>query len=666
MKNKKTIFFTLILSLTASLFYAREDRVLSDGWSFAKLSVNSDKTTKTLEPITIPHTWNIDLINGDSYYLGKGKYINSLTINEIDKKRYFLKFEGALTVATLYVNEKFVDKHEGGYSAFCFEITKFLKKGDNIIKVIVDNSYNNDITPISNSLFTRFGGIYRPVHLIKTQECNISPLDYASSGVYISPLKVSNESAEIEIKTVLSGDKNSNSKWSLKTTIKDRENSIILSNLNDNILKSNEIIKTFTIENPHLWDGKKDPYLYCVKIDLIKDGKSIDTISQPLGLRNFYVDREKGFFLNGKHLDLYGVNRHQEWEKEASALTDAHHKADIEMIMEIGANGVRFAHYQQSKTIYSLCDQEGLVIWAEIPVTPPYQTKNQKFKDNCKQQLTELIRQNYNHPSIFFWGMYNEVHIKTKDVMSLHNLAKKEDPYRLTTAASNKPLSKRHTITDLICWNQYPYWYGGEDISKWHNKILKRRKKIKVGVSEYGAGGCYNQHQIPPERPNPATGKFFPEEYMSQIHEKIWADIKGEDAIWGKFIWNMFDFSWPTVNRGYREFMNNKGLVTYDRKIKKDPFFFYKANWRDDTPVLHITSKRFINRKESETPIIVYTNCSEVDIYHNNKKIATVETDDISRVILEHMTLVKGENRIRVEALFGDEKISDKVIWILE
>ena len=419
-----------------------------------------------------------------------------------------------------------------------------------------------------------------------------------------------------------------------------------------------------TIDNPHLWNGKKNPYLYSVEVELIVDGQISDSVIQSLGFRYFHVDPQKGFFLNGEYIDLYGVNRHQEWEKEGSALTDEHHKKDVELILELGANAVRLAHYQQAEKMYELCDKFGLIVWAEVPVTPPYQKGNKAYLDNCRQQLTEIIRQNFNHPSILLWGLYNEVKIPDDDVQTLHDLAKKEDPSRLTVSASDLKLQKKHTIPDLQAWNKYPGWYGRKKnkISEFADTVHEKDPEICVGISEYGAGGCIDQHMQNPKRPNPSKGRFFPEEYQAITHEAAWEDIKDRKDIFCKFIWNMFDFSWPPVSRGNRIHMNHKGLMTYDRKVKKDAFFFYKANWSTE-PVLYITSRRHIKRKEQITDIKVYSNTGYVELFVNGESKGTVKPNNIKIALWKGIKLQKGKNSIVTKAVQNGKTITDQCEW---
>ena len=434
------------------------------------------------------------------------------------------------------------------------------------------------------------------------------------------------------------------------------------------IVKNNQQTKSVSkihIDNPHLWNAKKDPHLYKLNVS-VEDaqGVKIDEIDQPLGLRFFEVDRDKGLILNGQPYHLYGVCRHQEWEGFGSALTDKQHEKDIELILELGANGVRLAHYQQADKMYSLCDEKGLVVWAEIPNTPAYRAENPAYLQNCKEQLTELIKQNYNHPSIFFWGMYNEIPISAEDVKSLHQTAKQLDPYRLTTQADFTQVTGRHFVTDVAAWNWYFGWYYDkfDKYVTWYDNLHKEHPEIKGGLSEYGAEGCISQQQEDPNRPNP-NGRFFPEQYQRLYHEEVWRNIKDRDDIWCKFVWNMFDFSWTFAKRGDRDFINHKGLVTHDRQVKKDAFYFYKANWSDE-PVLYILSRRNTQRTAEAAEVAVYTNLDEVELYVNEKLISNKKMDsDIHKIVWKDIVLRPGPNKISVIGQKGDKKYTDACEW---
>ena len=647
-------------------------------WKFYKGDIHSAESGDKIseqgwESVTIPHTWNAKdvLTEGDHCYQGVGWYRSSFDLPKEQKsRRYFIRFEGVCLVSDVYVNGVYIGRHKGGFSAFCYEITRQVRTGrKNSISVKVDNSMQPDVAPSGTYLYPLFGGIYRPVTVFSTDCLCISPLDYASSGVYIRPVNVSQKQADIEVVTLLNSKDPNDAGVTLKTTVMDNNN-VIAQSSEKVIVKNNQQTKTVSkirINNPHLWNAKKDPYLY--KLDIRVEnmqGVKIDEIDQPMGLRFFEVDRDKGLVLNGKPYHLYGVCRHQEWQGLGSALTDEQHKKDIELILELGANGVRLAHYQQADKMYSLCDESGLVVWAEIPNTPAYRAENPAYLQNCKEQLTELIKQNYNHPSIFFWGMYNEIPISAEDVKLLHQTAKQLDPYRLTTQADFTQVTGRHFVTDVAAWNWYFGWYY-DKVDKyitWYDKLHKEHPEIKGGLSEYGAGGCISQQQEDPKRPNP-TGRFFPEQYQCLYHEEVWRTIKDRDDIWCKFVWNMFDFSWTFAKRGDRDFINHKGLVTHDRQVKKDAFYFYKANWSDE-PVLYILSRRNTQRTQSNVQVAVYTNLDEVELYINSKLFSKKKMDsDIHKITWENIGLVPGNNQVNVIGYKSGKKYTDACEWTL-
>ncbi|MDZ7261748.1 MAG: PA14 domain-containing protein, partial [candidate division KSB1 bacterium] len=455
----------------------------------------------------------------------------------------------------------------------------------------------------------------------------------------------------------------------LRTRIFDREGRVIAQDEKKVALKNNQQITTtqqFELDHPHLWQAKADPYLYTLHLQLEDlQGHLLDEIEQPFGIRFFKVDKENGLILNGQPYPLYGVCRHQEWEGLGPALSDKHHEKDIEFILEMGASGVRLAHYQQADKMYSLCDENGLVVWAEIPNTPAYRANHPAYLQNCKDQLTELIKQNYNHPSILFWGLYNEIDIPFADVKALHETAKQLDPFRLTTQADFVQVTDRHFVTDVAAWNWYFGWYYGQygDYLPWYDNVHSKYPELICGLSEYGAGGCISQQQENPERPDPFNGRFFPEQYQRLYHEQVWSLIKDRKDIWCKFIWNMFDFSWTNVKRGDRDFINHKGLITHDRKVKKDAFYFYKANWSNE-PVLYILSRRNTVRTESQVPVEVYTNLDEVELYVNGtlvsrKKMASA----IHKISWQNITLIPGRNQISVIGYKGNNTFTDACEW---
>jgi beta-galactosidase len=673
-------------------FLGHRDNFNIVDWKFYKGDIHSaesagDISGRGWENVKVPHTWNAEdvLTEGDHCYQGIGWYRSSFDLFPKQKGgRYFIRFEGVCLVADVFVNGIYIGRHKGGYSAFCYEITQQVRPGHkNSISVKVDNSMQADVAPSGTYLYPLFGGIYRPVTVFSTDDICISPLDYASSGVYIYPLNVSEKEADIEVVTLLDYSTTpvmrtksaellppkapQNAEVTLKTTVMDNNN-VIAQNHQKVIVKNNQQAKTVSkihIDNPHLWNAKKDPYLYKVNV-CVEDpqGVKVDELDQPMGLRFFEVDKDKGLILNGQPYHLYGVCRHQEWEGPGSALTDKHHERDIELILELGANGVRLAHYQQADKMYSLCDEKGLVVWAEIPNTPAYRAENPAYVQNCRDQLTELIKQNFNHPSILFWGLYNEIPISAEDVKSLHQTAKQLDPYRLTTQADYTQPTARHFETDVAAWNWYFGWYYDQfdKYITWYDNLHKEHPELKGGLSEYGAEGCISQQQENPRRPDP-LGRFFPEQYQRLYHEEVWRNIKDRNDIWCKFIWNMFDFSWTFANRGDRPYINHKGLVTHDRRIKKDSFYFYKANWSDE-PVLYILSRRNTQRTEELAEVSVYTNLDEVELYVNGKPISKKKMEsDIHKIVWKDIVLRPGLNRINVIGQKGDVKCTDACEW---
>jgi len=588
-------------------------------WRFYKGELPPQSLNEVqMTEVSVPHTWNNEdvLTLGPRCYKGIGWYQTKIKLEKTDQsRRYFIRFEGAQTVADVYINSKYVGTHKGGYSAFCFEITSYVElDGENTIAVRVDNSFQLDVAPAGPNLYPLFGGIYRPVTLFSTGQVCISPLDFASAGVYIAQKKISVDSAQLEIKTLISNRSGTSSAIRVYTTVRDHQGGMI---------------------------------------------------EQDIGLRSYAVDGKTGLTINGKYYDLYGVCRHQEWQGPATALSDKHHEKDIELILELGANGVRLAHYQQADKMYRLCDETGLVVWAEIPVDPPYMYDSPAYLENCKQQLTELIKQNFNHPSILFWGLYNEVEIPPGDLRQLNSLAKRLDPYRLTTQADYRAYSERHTITDIAGWNRYNGWYNANlaGTIPWLEEIHKTDPDLIIGISEYGAGGCITQQQENPERPDPLKGKFYPEQYQRIYHEAIWGDIKDRKDLWCKFIWNMFDFSWTIVHRGDTPYKNQKGLMTHDRKVKKDVFYFYKANWSDE-PVLYIASRRNIQRKEELTSVVVYTNLDEVELFVNRNAVSKKKiTSDIHKIQWQNIKLAPGRNHISVIGYKNNKKFTDSCEW---
>lgn len=670
-------FIGLNLSCLAQSHTGRSVISLDKNWEFYKGTIDKNTDTASLawQAINIPHTWNnIDMQQDTTYYEGDGWYQKILTLGEEYRgKRLFLRFAGVGNVADIYVNGRFIGEHKGGYSAFCFEITDAVQLGKkNIIAVKANNKMRPDVIPINHNLFANYGGIYRSVELIVTGKLNITTLDYASSGVYISQENVSAQSADISVKVKLENKYDTTKAVNVQAIVEDEkgkqvQSSAIISTVSPQGVTVLEI--PVHITDPHLWDGRNDPYLYAVKVQVEKAGKILDEVTQPLGIRTFQIVPGKGFYLNDKPYRLYGVCRHQDWWEHGNALTDSMQRVDMEMIQDIGATSVRFAHYQQADIIYSMCDSMGIMAWAEIPFVNAWSGQE---GPNAKQQLTELIRQNYNHPSIYIWGLHNEVYCKyptdypARLTHELNDIAKTEDDYRYTvsTTGYGKMNLPMNLMADVQALNRYYGWYEGkmDDLEGWLDGLEKNYPTYNAVLSEYGAGGNVDQHTADVKMPdNTVSGQFFPEEYQTKLHVHQWAIIEKHPYLVSSYLWNMFDFCVPGGwNRGGVLDRNLKGIVTFDRKIKKDAFYWYKANWSKQ-PVIHIAGRRMSTRDKSSQQIEVFSNLSSLKLYVNNKLQPTAKQGQNSKDFIWPVRLKKGSNVLRASGIRDGKEVTDEI-----
>ena len=664
----------LLMILSAA---AREVTQFNDGWQFKKGPVPSDAMTSKIwwdglwTTINVPHTWNATDMqsNPNVYYEGPAYYKKNLSVPASARgKRYFLRFEGVGAVAEIYINSKLVGTHKGAYSAFAVEITKALKYGaDNEIVVKADNSSRPDVIPVNHQLFGVYGGIYRPVSLIVTDGSNITVTDNAGPGVYVSQDNVSAKRADVSVKVKLDNGTLRPDTLTLTTSISDRKGKQIASDCRNIILSpqgTQAYTSNFTLRNPHLWQGIDDPYLYKVTATLSHDGKVIDEVVQPLGLRKYEIIAGKGFYINGKKYPMYGVTRHQDWQGKGSALSREDHDFDLATIMDLGATTVRFAHYQQSDYIYSRCDTLGLVIWAEIPLVNRVTGKEW---ENAHSQLRELIRQSYNHPSIYVWGLHNEVYTPTdytaQLTASLHDLAKTEDPYRMTASVNGYGIAD-HPVNqnaDIQGMKRYFGWYEKKlgDIEPWIEGLEKDYPWQKLMLTEYGAdANMDHQTELLGESLN--WGKpYYPETFQTKTHEYHWSVIAKHPYIIASYLWNTFDFACPMWARGGRECLNMKGLVSFDRKEKKDSYYWYKANWSKQQ-VLYITQRRNNDRERKFTSVTVYSNKGIPTVTLNGKQLpAPRQGYTPVHWIFDNVELAEGENHIHAEC----GTLSDEIVW---
>ena len=588
--------------------------------------------------VALPHTWNnIDGQDGMAdgpYWRGLGCYHLELP-NPTEGKKQYIEFQGANHVATVYCNGREMGCHKGGFSTFRFDLTPAMKPADNILTVEVTNAVS-DIYP-QNADFTFYGGLYRAVNFIEVTPAHFDLLKDGTSGVFVTPR--ANGMTRVDLFPVGAEG------CTVKVALKDAEGNVVAQSAAD--AAAHTVIK-IKVKEPHLWNSMEDPYCYTCEATIEKDGAVLDSVTETYGYRSFHVDPDKGFFLNGKSYPLHGVSRHQDRQDMGWAITPKEHEEDIALIKEVGANTIRLAHYQHDQYFYSLCDHTGFVLWAEIPFISQF-IPTQEAHDNTISQMTELIAQNYNHPSIFFWGISNEITIAGEsealyqNLTELNALAKKLDPSRLTTMAqvSMVPMDSEHTyITDLQSYNHYFGWYVGdvEDNGPWLDKFHALNPDRCLGVSEYGAENILKWHTAYPDNHD------YTEEYASHYHHEMLKTFATRPYLWATHVWNMFDFAADARDEGGVQGRNNKGLVTYDRKTKKDAFYIYQAYWTTK-PMVHVCGERFVDRAPDERFIDVYTNCDEVTLYVNGEAVATKAAVD-HEVLFENVALRDGDNVI--------------------
>lgn len=678
MKHLRLTFSALFaMAVSMQTLAQRENILINQDWNFRfSHQVNKNSSRR----VDLPHTWNAqDALSGKpDYKRGIGNYDKKLFIrSEWKGKRLFLRFEGANCVSNVFINGKQIGEHRGGYGAFIFEITDKVNYGkNNTVLVRVNNGEQLDVMPLVGD-FNFYGGIYRDVHLLVTEDICISPLDYASPGVYLFQQHVGEKQAAVLARINLSNGTEHPRQATLRLQVKEGDKVVYQADKKVTVAPHTSVQPeemSFTLLNPRLWNGREDPFMYQTVITLVKDGKEIDKVEQPLGLRYYATDADRGFFLNGKHLPLHGVCRHQEWAAVGNALRPMHHEEDTRLMLEMGVNAIRLAHYPQATYMYDLMDRNGIVTWAEIPFVGPggYADKGfvdqPSFRKNGKEQLKEMIRQHFNHPSICFWGLFNELKENGDNpleyIKELNVLAHQEDPTRPTTSASNQG-GAINFITDNIAWNRYDGWYGATPatLASWLDKTHQAHPEIKIAISEYGAGASIYHQQDSLVQTSPGSW-WHPENWQTEYHIQNWKIISERPYVWGSFVWNMFDFGAAHRTEGDRPGINDKGLVTHDRKVKKDAFYFYKANWNPE-PMVYIAGRRSVNRVKPVTEVQIFSNCAEVTLKVNGQIIKKMQPDGVKVCIFKDIRLKKGENNIEVSAKNGKRVITDACCWIL-
>ena len=621
-------------------------------WSFVKdlsqvptvLPMNGDK-------VDLPHTWNAKdgQDGGNDYFRGTCCYAKSIIKSELpDAQRYYLEINGANSTADVYMNGKHLSHHDGGYSTWRVEITNTLRE-ENCLSILVNNEANETVYP-QTADFTFYGGIYRDVNIIAVPDTHFKLADWGTPGIHVTPI-MNGKDAKVTIETYVAELQETDG---LQYRILDASGKVVA----EKCVRETNI--EFVISDAHLWDGVKNPYLYTAECVILRGDEEIDKVFTRFGCRSFEINPEKGFILNGREYPLRGVARHQDRLGIGNALLPEHHREDMDLICEMGANTIRLAHYQHDQYFYDLCDEKGMVVWAEIPYISRHMPGG---NENTISQMRELITQCYNHPSICMWGLSNEITMdgaKDQDMIRNHyvlnDLVHEMDSTRPTTMACISMCGMEEEIvhiSDVVSYNHYFGWYGGnlEDYGPWFDKFHEKYPDKAIGVSEYGCEAL-NWHNSKPE-----SGDYS-EEYQAIYHESLICQLFTRNYLWATHCWNMFDFGADARAEGGENGQNHKGLITFDRKYKKDSFYAYKA-WLSEEPFVHLCGKRYVDRVEDTTKVTVYSNLPEVELFANDVSLGKKTAKD-------HFFYfdVPNKGETKLEAVAGeykDESIIRKV-----
>lgn len=673
----KSSILLLVFSMLAPLASADVRRL--DRWNYSEVSADAAIAGGT--GVTIPHTWNAtdiqagngkDNMSRDGYRRAPSWYATTLPATA-PGRRVFVRFGAVSSVAEVSLNGRLLGGHRGPATAFAFELTGGLRTdGPNTLVVKADNTWREDVAPLSGD-FGVPGGIYRSVELIEKPAVCISPLVLGSRGVAVTTLRADKSLAEVRV--VAHVDRAAKASAQVDFRLVDEEGNAVATartTVPEGTGPATAEARIF-LPAPRLWNGLADPYRYRLETHLLGSDGSRDSQALDIGLRTLAFDKDKGAFLNGLPYPLRGVNRHQDREKQAWAVTEEQECEDAAMIREIGANAVRAAHYPHSEVFLDACDRLGLLAWAEVPVIDSVGGQADAFKANAETQLREMIAQQRHHASVFCWSLYNEIgHRWGKDpVPTLRHLdavAHAEDPSRPTAAATNQMNKAFNGIADIMAFNAYPGWYGGGDgdLSGNIRGFRATAPDKPWGISEYGAGASLSHQEDTISKGPRPDGKWHPEAWQARVHEHALASIDRHPEVWGTFVWNMFDFASAWRKEGERDGINDKGLVTYDRKVRKDAFFLYKANWSSE-PVLHLLARRDDKRKSADTVVRYYTNLDGVEVQLNGTVLPAAKAYAPRGYVIEKVKLRPGPNRVEATCRTKDGKVvTDRLEWTLE
>jgi len=709
-----------VISLFASIAAAQDARLIAPldaGWRFTQAPDLTGVEASAFDDagwtsVGLPHTWNRIGNDGtersplSNNVQGVGWYrLHFTPPHAAVASRYFLQFDAVGAVADVWLNGRYLGKHAGAFSRFRFDASSSIKPlGDNVLVVKADNSRpqpgasTQDVIPLSGDFFV-FGGIYRNVSLIVTRPVHVDLLDFGGPGLYAHALDIDANGATAQLAGRVANDLKNPRRITVEFAIEDAGGGIIASkSLETTAAVGSTAMQTqLRVEHPRLWEGIKSPYLYrSVMTIRSSTGAILDRVSQPLGFRSVKFDADRGFFLNGEHMFLKGVSMHQDRPVKGWAISHADQRQDFDLLQDLGANAVRLAHYQHDEYSYELADSRGIVVWAEIPLVNKVSfdgsPANPALTANARQQLTELVRQNYNHPSIALWSLGNETDLTATQVKgpsrptvllrALNELAKREDPSRATALADCCETGIRpHVgsgadgvearepvvgIADTVGYNRYFGWYTGQfsDFGVMLDEAHARHAGLPISVSEYGAGAALTQHTDDAEggQINP-HGRPHPEEYQNLYHEKSWAELEPREYLWGAFIWNLFDFSSDSRKEGDLTDINEKGLVSYDRQTRKDAYYFYRANWSTQ-PTLHLVGRRYVDRAYAVNDIKAYSNAAQARLSLNGNEIGLAPCSN-GICSWRSVRLSQGANELIVTAQIAGAAITDSLHWSL-
>lgn len=660
---RRITYILLLTFVSLGAMAQREVYNLNRDWNFSygwDMNVANGGTQ-----VELPHTWNHDALGGKAdYYRGMGSYTKIIEPPRGWKdKKVFIRFAGVGTVCDVYVGGRHVGQHRGGYTGFAFEITNFLTFGErNTIWVRVSNAQNLDVAPISGE-FNVYGGIYRDVELIVLPKTHLAVGGSDATALHVTPMNVTDLNAQISAVATIEG--TSDEMVFANFTLSDQDGRIIDSSARRIQLGfdgRNSLAATFNVNNPRLWNSTADPYLYRVSVKISGGMNSSDSLDQTIGFRYFTVDENNRFLLNGKQLRIQGVSRVEDYALLGKALYRENQRRDIELMREMGVNAVRMAYYPHDPYFFDLCDAAGIMVWCDVPLAASPMQKgyndSQTFRENVMAQSREMVGQLYNHPSIIIWGLYSNLMQRGDDpvpfLRELRGVIEDIDESRLTSAASNQD-GDLNFVTDLIGFDQMMGWSSGlpSDVDGWGRQLRRDWPKLKSGLSQYGAGANIYQQSDTLLKPAIA-GPWHPESWQTHLHQEYWKVISTKSYFWGTFAWSMFDYGMAWDNKGSQPGVADFGLVTFDRAVRKDAFYFYKANWNHNDPFVYITQRRWQERSSPRQTITVFSNQSDVELIVNGASLGQQPNSGMGSFVWKNITLRSGDNTIEaVDRLSG-------------